>query len=51
MRVTEILAKGGDKSDVKAATGTAAARIAVHEAPKAAKKAPAKKAAKAEAKE
>lgn len=37
VRVTEVLAAGGDKTGVKAATGTAAARLAVHEAPGAAK--------------
>jgi large subunit ribosomal protein L21 len=60
LRVTDILASGADKSDVKVATGTHAARVAAHntatapaEAPaKAAKaaKAPAKAAAKAPAK-
>jgi large subunit ribosomal protein L21 len=41
VRVTEVLEKGADKSGVKAATGTAAARVAAHEAPgaKAAEKA------------
>jgi large subunit ribosomal protein L21 len=33
VRVTEVLEKGADKSGVKAATGTAAARVAAHEAP------------------
>jgi large subunit ribosomal protein L21 len=33
VRVTEVLEKGGDKSGVKAATGTAAARVTAHEAP------------------
>jgi len=46
VRVTEVLASGAEKSGVKAATGTAAARLAAHEAPGAAKPA---KAAKAEA--
>lgn len=46
VRITEVLEKGADKSGVKAATGTAAARLAAHEAPGAAKPA---KAAKAEA--
>ena len=46
LRVTDILASGADKSDVKAATGTHAARVAAHntapaEAPKA-KRAPKK---------
>ncbi|MEZ5797419.1 MAG: 50S ribosomal protein L21 [Paracoccaceae bacterium] len=45
LRVTEVLESGADKSGVKAATGTAAARLAAHEAPGAK---PAK-AAKAEA--
>lgn len=48
LRITEVLEKGADKSGVKAATGTAAARLAAHEAPGAAKAKPAK-AAKAEA--
>jgi large subunit ribosomal protein L21 len=54
VRVTEVLEKGADKTGVKAAVGTAAARVAAHEAPGAAKAAkpaaekPAK-AAKAEA--
>jgi large subunit ribosomal protein L21 len=33
VRVTEVLEKGADKSGVKAATGTAAARVTAHEAP------------------
>ncbi len=33
VRVTEVLEKGADKSGVKAAVGTAAARVAAHEAP------------------
>jgi large subunit ribosomal protein L21 len=37
VRVTEVLATGADKTGVKAATGTAAARVAAHEAPGAAK--------------
>jgi large subunit ribosomal protein L21 len=52
VRVTEVLEKGADKSGVKAATGTAAARVAAHEAPgaKAAEKAEKpKRAAKAAA--
>jgi large subunit ribosomal protein L21 len=50
VRVTDVLEKGADKSGVKAAVGTAAARVVAHEAPGAAKAAakPAK-AAKAEA--
>ncbi len=48
VRITEVLEAGADKSGVKAATGTAAARVAAHEAPGAAKAKPAK-AAKAEA--
>lgn len=48
VRITEVLEKGAEKSGVKAATGTAAARLAAHEAPGAAKAKPAK-AAKAEA--
>jgi len=50
VRVTEVMANGADKSGVKAAVGTAAARVVAHEAPGAAKAAakPAK-AAKAEA--
>jgi large subunit ribosomal protein L21 len=55
VRVTEVLASGGDKSGVKAATGTVAARRAAHEAPgtKAAEKAekPKRAAKAAEAKE
>ena len=42
VRVTDVLEKGADKSGVKAATGTAAARVAAHEAPGAAKAKPAK---------
>lgn len=42
VRITEVLEKGADKSGVKAATGTAAARVAAHEAPGAAKAKPAK---------
>jgi large subunit ribosomal protein L21 len=57
VRITEVLEAGADKSGVKAATGTAAARVLAHEAPgaakveKPAKAAPAKaaKATKAEA--
>ena len=41
VRVTEVLEKGADKSGVKAAVGTVAARRAAHEAPGAAKAAPA----------
>ena len=37
VRVTDVLAAGADKSGVKAAVGTAAARVAAHEAPGAAK--------------
>jgi len=37
VRVTEVLEKGADKSGVKAAIGTVAARIAAHEAPGTAK--------------
>ena len=48
-RVTEVLATGADKSGVKAATGTAAARVAAHEAPGAAKAEKPKRAAKAAA--
>ena len=33
VRVTEVLASGGDKSGVKAAVGTVAARRTAHEAP------------------
>lgn len=44
VRVTEVLEKGADKSGVKAAVGTVAARRAAHEAPGAAK--PAEKAEK-----
>ena len=43
VRVTEVLASGGDKSGVKAATGTVAARRAAHEAPGAKAAAPAEK--------
>ncbi len=47
VRVTEILAKGADKSDVAAATGTAAARRAAHNnAPAAAEAPKAKRASK-----
>ena len=49
VRVTEVLEKGADKSGVKAATGTVAARRAAHEAPGAEK--PAKAAPAAEAAE
>jgi large subunit ribosomal protein L21 len=48
VRVTEVLAEGADKTGVKAAIGTAGARLAAHEAPgaaKAAKKAEAEVAA------
>ena len=37
LRVTDVLEKGADKTGVKAATGTAAARLAAHEAPGTAK--------------
>jgi large subunit ribosomal protein L21 len=37
VRVTEVLANGADKSGVKAAVGTAAARVVAHEAPGTAK--------------
>lgn len=50
VRVLDVLETGADKTDVKVATGTAAARLAAHEAPGAAKaETPAKpaKAAKA----
>ena len=48
VRVTEVLEKGADKSGVKAAVGTVAARRAAHEAPGTAKAAaPAEKPAKA----
>ncbi len=47
VRVTEVLEKGADKSGVKAATGTVAARRAAHEAPGAEKPAKAAKAAPA----
>lgn len=43
VRVTEVLEKGADKSGVKAAVGTAAARVAAHEAPGAKAAAPAEK--------
>lgn len=51
VRVTDVLAAGADKTGVKAAIGTVAARIAAHEAPGAARsaakaEAPAAKAAK-----
>ncbi|SEO07577.1 LSU ribosomal protein L21P [Pseudorhodobacter antarcticus] len=49
LRVTDVMASGGDKSDVKAATGTADARRAAHNnaaAPAAAAPAKAKAAAK-----
>lgn len=47
VRVTEILAKGADKSDVATATGTAAARRAAHNnAPAAAEAPKAKRASK-----
>ena len=47
VRVTEVLAAGADKTGVKAAIGTSAARLAAHEAPGAAKPEPvAEKAAK-----
>lgn len=47
VRVTDVLAAGADKTGVKAAIGTVAARIAAHEAPGTAKaEAPAAKAAK-----
>lgn len=49
VRITEVLEAGADKSGVKAATGTADARRAAHEAPGAAKAAKPAKAAKAEA--
>jgi large subunit ribosomal protein L21 len=47
VRVTDVLATGADKTGVKAAIGTVAARIAAHEAPGTAKAAPAEKPAKA----
>ncbi|CAN1522090.1 RplU Ribosomal protein L21 [Paracoccaceae bacterium] len=48
VRVTDVLTTGADKSGVKAATGTAAARVVAHEAPGTAKAAaPAEKSAKA----
>lgn len=37
IRITDVLAKGADKSGVVNATGTAKARLAVHEAPGSAK--------------
>lgn len=43
VRVTEVLASGGDKSGVKAAVGTVAARRTAHEAPGAKAAAPAEK--------
>ena len=47
VRVTDVLAAGADKTGVKVAIGTVAARIAAHEAPGATKaEAPAAKAAK-----
>jgi large subunit ribosomal protein L21 len=46
VRVTEVLEKGADKTGVKAATGTVAARRAAHEAPGAAKAAATDKAEK-----
>ncbi|GAB1364083.1 hypothetical protein MASR1M32_33190 [Rhodobacter sp.] len=52
VRITDVLEAGADKSGVKVATGTAAARVAAHEAPgaaPAAAKAKPAKAAKAEA--
>jgi large subunit ribosomal protein L21 len=49
VRVTEVLAKGADKSGVKAATGTADARRTAHEPPGAAKPAKAAKAVAAPA--
>jgi large subunit ribosomal protein L21 len=51
VRVTDVLATGADKTGVKVATGTVAARRAVHEAPGTTKAAaPAEKPAKAAAK-
>ena len=47
VRVTDVLEKGADKSGVKAAVGTVAARRAAHEAPGAAKAEKPAKAAKA----
>ncbi len=47
VRVTDVLEKGADKSGVKAATGTAAARVVAHEAPGTAKAEKPAKAAKA----
>ena len=49
VRVTDVLEKGADKSGVKAAVGTVAARRAAHEAPGAAKAEKPAKAAKAAA--
>jgi len=43
VRVTEVLEKGADKTGVKAAVGTVAARRAAHEAPGAKAAAPAEK--------
>jgi large subunit ribosomal protein L21 len=43
VRVTDVLATGADKSGVKAAIGTVAGRLAVHEAPGAKPAAPAEK--------
>ncbi len=51
VRITEVLEKGADKSGVKAAIGTAAARVTAHEAPGAAKAKPAKAEAAAPAEE
>jgi large subunit ribosomal protein L21 len=51
VRVTEVLEKGAEKSGVKAAIGTVAARRAAHEAPGAAKAEKPAKAAKAPAAE
>jgi large subunit ribosomal protein L21 len=47
VRVTDVLEKGAEKSGVKAAIGTAAARVVAHEAPGAAKAEKPAKAAKA----
>lgn len=47
LRVTDVLEAGADKTSVKAAIGTAAARLAAHEAPGAAKAEKPAKAAKA----
>jgi large subunit ribosomal protein L21 len=49
LRVTEVLENGADKSGIKVAVGTAAARVVAHEAPGAAKVEKPAKAAKAEA--